>query len=60
MQPSIIIIMEKLEKTGEDKKTSYIGGEYPRQLNVIDFWGIFNWRRSRVNWRRIVYSFHGF
>ena len=47
--------LEKLEKTGEDKKTLYIGGEYPRQLNVIDFWGIFNWRRSRVNWRRIVY-----
>ena len=26
--------LEKLEKTGEDKKTLYIGGEYPRQLNA--------------------------
>ena len=39
-----------LGTTGDSKKYIYIGGEYGRQLNVIEFWGIFNWGH---NWGQL-------
>ena len=40
-----------LVTTGDSQKYIYIGGEYGRQLNVIDFWGFFNWWH---NWWQLV------
>ena len=40
-----------LVTTGDSQKYIYIWGKYGRQLNVIEFWGFFNWWH---NWWQLV------
>ena len=44
------IWLKTTEDTEDSKKYIYIRGEYGRQLNVIEFWSIFNWGHNWDSW----------